>query len=73
MCLLSLYTSLLDPAQQPHLDETGYCANFIPAPLMYGNNTDNALADKELPLWINVATFLQWGGLQEAQQLPHVR
>ena len=41
-------TDLLDPAQQPHLGETGYCANFISAPLVYGNSTHNALASKEL-------------------------
>lgn len=41
-------TDLLDPAQQPRLGETGYCASVIPAPLMYGNCTDNALPNEEL-------------------------
>lgn len=70
--VLDLCGYLLDPAQQPHLGETGYCANFIPAPLTYGNNTDSTSPDKELIvlLWIYVARFWQWGGLQEASSCP---
>ena len=70
--VLDLCGYLLDPAQQPHLGATGYCANFIPAPLTYGNNTDSTSPDKELIvlLWIYVARFWQWGGLQEASSCP---